>query len=203
MALARNPLPRRRTEAAGKHSLGSHLERQRGSPVTQSSPPRAAGGGTGLSALSRLPAGGRWRTAGLQGAFWPLGANWGHQLGLRLWPAPLPRCLHSGGGRERLDKPAHPGVTAAWLPKGQQGLQDTPRARVKAGVGGQQERGAVCLFSYNKHTFALSCWVSIFLSPEVGEAGKQDSQRRGYYLVFGSAMESHFQASSHFIPFSV
>lgn len=43
-----------------------------------------------------------------------MGANRGHQLGLRLWQAPLPRRLHSSGCCARLDRPEHPGVTAPW-----------------------------------------------------------------------------------------
>lgn len=45
-----------------------------------------------------------------------MGANWGHQLGVRLRAAPLPRGLYSGGCRQRLDRAEHPGVTAStWL----------------------------------------------------------------------------------------
>jgi hypothetical protein len=44
-----------------------------------------------------------------------MGANWGHQLGLRLWQAPLPRCLHSSGCCAGMDRPEHPGMIALWL----------------------------------------------------------------------------------------
>lgn len=43
-----------------------------------------------------------------------MGANGGHQLGLRLWQAPLPRRLHPSGCCARLDRPEHPGLTAPW-----------------------------------------------------------------------------------------
>lgn len=58
-----------------------------------------------------------------------MGANWGHQLGLWLWPTPLPRCLHSGGCCERLDRTKHQGVTTTWLsrPRTEDGEEETAR----------------------------------------------------------------------------
>ena len=62
-----------------------------------------------------------------------MGANWGHQLGLRLWAAPLPRCLYAGDCRERLDHTEHPGVT----PRGRPGLEGVVKA-----VGTNQPTGS-------------------------------------------------------------
>lgn len=97
-----------------------------------------------------------------------MGANRGHQLGLRLRAAPLPGRLHPGGSCERLDRAEHPGVTAQWLPRpgrrreGKRHAGRPPSPRGVQVAGGGPAGGRVqfyCIFYSNKEPFVPSLLV--------------------------------------------
>lgn len=97
-----------------------------------------------------------------------MGANRGHQLGLRLRTAPLPGRLHPGGSCERLDRAEHPGVTAQWLPRpgrrreGKRHAGRPPSPRGVQVAGGGPAGGRVqfyCIFHSNKEPFVPSLLV--------------------------------------------
>lgn len=116
-----------------------------------------------------------------------MGANRGHQLGLRLWAAPLPGRLHPGGSRERLDRAEYPGVTARWLPRPgrtREGRRHAGRPPSPRGVWvvGQRVAGwFYSMFHSNKEPSVLSLLVhhlhvtakttnpQVTQGPEVGE----------------------------------
>lgn len=108
-----------------------------------------------------------------------MGANWGHQLGLRLWAAPVPRRLHPGGCSERLDRAEYPRVTTRWLlGPGNSDVKEAgtsqPPARGGepgwwAGMEGLWVTGVQvsCIFCSNKHSPSpVACWLSTSVSQQ-------------------------------------
>lgn len=140
-------------------------------------------------------------TLGLQGAIWSVGANWSHQLGLWLWQAPLPRCLHSSGCRARMDRPEHPEVTTVWLATRSWTGNTADGHSPARGVDAGSHRGLMgitygCVYCSNKESLSLALAQDLCL-------GKRLSLNRptGAFVFVGDSL-MYPRLASNFILLS-